>query len=909
MKTLIDNFDDRHLRSLLERSRFDADHLVSALQVGDTTFPLSGFSHRPFDTRTACVVAGPPSVEVNSFLARSRAVGAPLVFLGTERRWDVWSQSASGPSQVWQAHRGPIDEFFKTHRAALDPRAIFRAKTQGRLDVGQQLSFVDAGLLDLVESEAGNHLCQLIERMILISREKLELPKIAELEEADAQWLVKSNFWLLTARLLQDKNVPGFKTLDLEDLDNVFARVAKHYGATMGHALNQRRRRALSLAAAELDRQSSLQLVSTETLAKVYENVLITKETRKSLGTHSTPSWLVDHMIQRMAPWIDEQSSSRRRVYEAACGHGPFLVGMLRHYCSMKPCISMSDAERHEWLKARLCGSEVDDFAREVARLSLTLADIPNSNGWHLDEGNMFATGQLEQRIKNADIIFSNPPFETRQSEAGELFHVGQAAELLRRISQNAKPGTLLAYIMPQTILDSKKAAGLRKELLTGFEWQEILRLPDKIFEKADVETAILFGRKLPSPKRSSPTRCLHVWDGDVERFRTTGKATVEQERSAERMQEETSMLTPDLVELWDFCQSMDKLCSAGSAGQGFIYKSEKDPSFPKGMSKKSDGPKDGYKLGFYNLSQLGHTHGLPSLTWLLYDPRAIDRTVAGYQTGAPQVVMNHARVSRGPWRNVAYLDNKGHPTRGRFLVVRPSAKSKASPLFLWALLNSPIANAFTKSHSGKRDILSGTVEQLPIPALEATQISVVEAAATAYRRAAVELFGIKSKKATKVEAKTATAQTPSLPGIEDHSGPNAEQLEQLKYLHWRMDAAVLALYQLSPALERRLLDYFGGFERVGVPFHQTEYYPAGFEGANTLAELLAITADWETNNQRRIELIEHEEDRRLTKAEEAELEHLQHLATLRRRLVAPYPMAELDAEIERLKKEGKWTE
>ena len=144
---------------------------------------------------------------------------------------------------------------------------------------------------------------------------------------------------------------------------------------------------------------------------------------------------------------------------------------------------------------------------------------------------------------------------------------------------------------------------------------------------------------------------------------------------------------------------------------------------------------------------------------------------------------------------------------------------------------------------------------------------------------------------------------------MEDHDCPTGEQLEELKYLHWRMDAAILALYKLPPALERRLLDYFGGCERVGVPFHQTEYYPAGFEGGNTLAELLAITADWETNNQRRITLIDHEEDRRLTKAEEAELEHLQNLATLRRRLVSPYPMAELDAEIERLKREGKWTE
>ncbi len=910
MISLSTTFDDRLLRSLLERSYFIAENMVADVQVGGGRMPLMAFSHRPFDTRTACIVAAPPPDDPKGFLVQSRTVGAPLVFLGTDRRWDVWSQSLSGPSLVWSADRGPIDAFFKAHRASLDPRAIFRAKTQGRLDVGQQLSFVDAGLLELVESEAGQHLCQLVERMILTTREKLDMPDFAYLKEADAQWLVKSNFWLLTARLLHDKQVPGFKTLDLDNLDNVFERVAKHYGATMGHELNQRRRKALAKAAMELDRQSSLQLVSTETLAKVYENVLITKETRKALGTHSTPSWLVDHMIHRMAPWIEEQPASRRRVYEPACGHAPFLVGMLRHYCSMKPCLGMADAERHEWLKNRLSGGEVDDFAREVARLSLTLADIPNPNGWHLDEGNMFATGQLEQRIQSADIIFSNPPFESRASGPDQLFYLGQAAELLRRISLHAKPGTLLAYIMPQTILDSNKATELRRELLTGFEWQEILRLPT-VFEKANVETAILFGRKLgPREVSVTPIRCRHVWLGDIKQLQDSGLATTEQERTAACMLEENdaSMLTPDLAQVWDHLRKMAKLGNIATVGQGFSFRSEKDPKYPKGMAKTTDQSRAGYEAGFFDMTDAPFTHLIPPLTFMLRDKRAIQRPRSGYETGAPQVVMNHSPVSPWPWRNVAYLDTKGHPTRGRFLVVRP-AGSDATPLFLWALLNSPVANAFTKSYSGKRDILSGTLEELPIPQLNAQRVTAIEETAKAYRKAAAKLSGAIGKKSRSRKRVDAENAIPPLPGMEEHGDPSSAQMEELKYLHWRMDAAILALYRLPPAMERKLLDYFGDQERVGVPFHQTAYFPQGFQGGQTLAELLAITADWDANNERRIELIKREENRPLNEADEAELKRLQHLATLRRRLVAPYPMAELDAEIARLKREGKWTE
>jgi hypothetical protein len=909
--SLSSSFDDRQLRSHLERCRFLPDNVVSGVQVGSGQMPLMAFSHRPFDTRTACIVAGPPANDPNGFLSQSRMVGAPLVFLGSDRRWDVWSQSMSGPELIWSADRGPVDGFFKTHKASLDPRAIFRAKTQGRLDAGQQLSFVDAGLLELVESEAGQHLCQLIERMILTTREKLDMPDFAGMNEADAQWLVKSNFWLLTARLLHDKQVPGFKKLDLEDLDNVFARVAKHYGATMGHELNQRRWRALAKATVELDRQSSLRLVSTETLAKVYENVLITKKTRKALGTHSTPSWLVDHMIQRMAPWIEEQPASRRHVYEPACGHAPFLVGMLRHYCSMKPCIGMTDADRHEWLKSRLVGGEMDDFAREVARLSLTLADIPNPNGWHLDEGDMFATGQLAQRIQNADIICSNPPFETRENGPDQLFHIGQAAELLRHISRHAKPGTLLAYIMPQTILDSKKVSGLRRELLASFEWQEILRLPDKVFEKADVETAILLGRKLePSKTYWKPIHCRHVWDAGIESFQQTGQATIEQARTAQRMleEEDASMLTPDLAEVWDHCRGMKKLKDVATAGQGFIFRSEDDPKYPKGLSKTSLKAAFGFEAGFFDMKAAALSHLIPPLTFMQRDPRSIRRPVAGYEMGLSQVVMNHSPVSRGPWRNVAYLDVSGHPARGSFLVIRLNEQSYVSHLFLWALINSPLANAFTKSFSSKRHILSGDLERMPLPELETRQVVSVEEAAKAYRKAAAKLSGATDTKSRKSK-RDAEDTMPPLPGMEEHSSPSLSQMEELKYLHWRMDAAILSLYQLPPVMERKVLDYFDNQVRVGVPFVQTEYYPSGFQGGQTLAELLAITADWDANNERRIALIEQQEKRALRKDDEAKLNYLQHLATLRRRLVAPYPMAELDAEISRLKRENKWTE
>jgi hypothetical protein len=55
--------------------------------------------------------------------------------------------------------------------------------------------------------------------------------------------------------------------------------------------------------------------------------------------------------------------------------------------------------------------------------------------------------------------------------------------------------------------------------------------------------------------------------------------------------------------------------------------------------------------------------------------------------------------------------------------------------------------------------------------------------------------------------------------------------------------------------------------------------------------------------------LIEKEYEGRITKVELEELERLQKQTSLPRQLLAPYPVEELDQEIDRLKREGKWDE
>lgn len=929
MPAISPDFDDRQLRSeLAERGL--AYSLKADITLGNGfTVNLAGFSHRPEDTRTACFAAVPPNGDSTEIVRKSAGLGAPLVFVGSGLRWEVWYQNERlGPQLWWGPQHGTIKQFLRKNRRVLEPRAIFRAKTLARLDENAQLDFVDFASFQRIEQSAGQFITGLIHRMVEETREALGWPH--KLNQERAQWIARANFWLLAGRILHDKGVPGFQRgFDLTGIQDVFTRVRKHYADDSLPSQEPKNRiAALMHAARILKAGPALAIVSPETLADPFENALITKETRKESGTHSTPGWLVEYMLGRLRPWIEELAAAGRcRVFEPASGHAPFLLGAMRTLASLPCCDGLDDPARHAFFKKNLEGCEYDGFAREVARLSLTLADVPNPNGWNLGGKNnddLFHNQRLERGVKNADVVLCNPPFEGDKTAAAggeDRARVKKAAEILRRAISVAKPGAVFGFIVPQTMLDSDKVTDLRRSLTRDFEWLEICRLPDGIFEKADVETALLLGRRHPAGELKltvGPTSFRHVLDGDRYRtaFRQQREPTTDQPLPLIRVAPAPthSLWVPDMLDLWDALASLPKLRDIATPGHGFVFRSEDDALFPRDETQLSDKARKGYEPGFFNVDTTSDTHVLPPTVLLNRNRNAILRFRAGYASGIRQVVMNYAPVRRGPWRNQAFIDLKGHPASSRFVILRP-LNHAISELVLWALVNSPICNAYTASHCDKRQILASKLGGLPCPIPTEKQVTRVEAAARAYREAvtrwtATHAPSEKGKVNPRKQKTTSRDTTAPLPGIIPDPDAEQYQLLKLKYLHWRMDAEVLALYNLPAKLERRLLDYFTGERRVGVPFEQMEYFPKGFEGAERLSELLAITADWPKHARREAKLIQKEyDDDGLPPKELEELERLQRLGALHLRRVAPLDRSELDAEIARLQREGKWTE
>jgi len=732
------------------------------------------------------------------------------------------------------------------------------------------------------------------------------------MSEENGRWLLKAVFWLLAVKILKDKGVPGFVRGGLCELETVYDKLAKHYNKHDPRPVqitSSKKREALLLAAEMIQSFGHCGAVTTESLAWVYESALIDRATRQKFGTHSTPTWLVDEIVSKLRPWIEEMPVDERRVFEPACGHAGFLISAMRLLSELLP--EERADERKAYLRQRLHGIEADSFAYEVAKLSLTLADVPNDNGWMLQNADMFTGDALRTAISKASIVLANPPFEKFGDARPDGAMHKKADETFHQIVEALPEKGIFGIVMPQGILHSIQGKELRRKLLDEFELSEITLFADKIFNYGEPETAVILGRRVGVAKKHGMVLYRRVREEQIENYKTTLTTTTQTSiPSSDFEKYEGSLLVPEMADIWQSLNGQPKLGDFVEGGKGFEHKGKDDPTLPKDSIRESDVEMEGLTQGFTDWSERQLTHELPKAKWLnLRDEviRARGIKKHGTVTGQKQMLLNYARVSREPWRLKALVDLKGHPVTSRFLVFRPK-KNGVNLGVLWAICNSPLANAFAYSHSAKRDILTGTMIQLPMISLAASSTDKLEELVESYFKAAQGTTALARKSKSKPLASD-DQMSLGLPAEQnDHTTPE----EELKYLHWRIDAEVLRLYDLPARMERRILDLFTGVQRRGVPFTQTEYFPKGFTNLDRLSDLLAITADWTQTNRRRCTLIRKDVKSHLSEQEKTELKRLESLADARLALMDiqhPSEPDEIEKTVERLKREGKWPE
>ena len=853
------------IKNPLQECGYRHDLLKSDFSFGHgQTAALVAFAQQPADSRSACIAALSEPESTRLAVEACKPLGAPVVFVCYPGSLQWWKQGANQAEHLQTIEAGEVENFFRIHRPQFSPEAVYRAKTWGRFQKEYQLGFVDLGLMPLLEKQVGTALGDLIVRSVSGMKQRLGWGAISG---EQGQWLLQSVFWLLSAKILRDKRVDSFLDVDLNNVEDAFKRVGKHYGTSPPAVGSIQNVNALTEVAESIGRYSSLVLTTTEALAYVYENTLISKATRSALGTHSTPAFLVDYIVGKMAPWVNEIPINDRSVFEPACGHAAFLVSAMRLLTDLLPPEKAIPSRRGPYLRSRLHGTDIDPFALELARLSLTLTDIPNPDGWDLNAENMFLGDRLASQAKRNTILLANPPFDNFTAEdrlayadnATKLSFANKAAEMLWRTLPQMPEGGVFGVVLPQGLIHSDNAAALRKMLLEQFELKEICLFPDKVFSFSDAESAVIIGRRRLMTANTNVSY-RRIRDRQLPSFRSDPNSltvsSVRQSRFVDDLSYSLSL--PDLEEVWTGLRKNPALSSVASVGQGLTY-------VGRGLDREglthAANPFPEAQPGFVRFDMGLFLHQLPTLQWLSMDSLAIYRLRSG-SGGAPQVLLNYARASRGPWRLKALIDTQGHPVTSRFIAVRPTASS-VSLETLWGLLNGPVANAFAYSHLGKRDNIVGDIRKIPIP--KSFISPALDRAVASYWNA--------------VAAETRPAD--------------------LQRLLQRVDAETLKLYALPRELEQQVLSLFTDWKRVGVPFTQRRYIPATLEGKLDLGQFLDLEDDWSTTNRERGQLIDKNIAGTISDDEQARLDCLQAYADHHLQQIAPRPTQFLD-ELER---------
>ena len=773
---------------------------------GQVSVDAAAFGQTPVSYDSACIgVVNVNGLSGNLLIDRCRALGAPFVLELSEEGVTEWAVSRR------QEHHQAIDTYipdaigrlFQERAANWRPEALLRAKNIGTFHWIQQLGLFE-GLLPELEEHIQAKLDPLLKET-LSQTSKAYLQSSGR--QASPESLFRLVFWLLTAKVFHDRRVPGFENLGPNPDDLINAVVEHQYGlSTVPRLLNQRAR---IVAAERIWDTLDFKNLSVEVLAQIWSTTLVDRNTRKALGIHRTPRPIVQYVIDRLP--FEQEGDDERIVLEPCCGSAAFLVGTMN---ALRPKLfGASPTERHRYFVNHLVGIEKDPFAVEISRLSLTLADFPNQDGWTLKHADVFENRTFNSLLSKAGIVLCNPPFEDFTAEEKEGYGARtprKPAELLTRILDWIHPRGVLGFVLPRTFVDGRSYADVRQRLAERYATVDLTLLPDKAFPESDAEVALLVAKD-PIPHRTTRVMAGYVADDTAawRQFELTRKLARSSESAFTVEDARKSLVVPELAEVWDALSVYPTLGAVSTLHLGIEWNRQLRLEGTETGARTDlirTTPAQGFKLGVPPQATFGVLQQ-PELAFLNVEPRNMRRNSYLYDWDSPKVILNKARRSRGPWRIAAFPDRDGVTCYKTFIGVWVTT-SKYDEVVLSAVLNSPVANAFVYTHGSVIDLRLDLLRRVPVPTFTENQKATLHRLVNEYQ----QLIG-------------------------EHQLMNDRGRSPGRVL-MEIDACVLDAYRMPPRVEKLLLDFFNDRERPTVHTFGN-YVPANVEYALPLSQFL----------------------------------------------------------------------
>jgi type I restriction-modification system DNA methylase subunit len=799
---------------LLRRDYAFADFTSDAYELRN--IELAAFAQEPPSYRNACfgvtVLADADGPAVN----RLKALGAPQVlvvdpFSHVVHRWKMVAQGNPVHEEVFSPTG--IRTAILERRELWAPDPLLRAKSIGVYEKNPQIDFFyDVALLPVLERDVHRKLDELFGETVKTAT-ALYASKYGQAPSREAnRGLFRLIFRLIAAKLLTDRGHAG-GWADPDAGLAIRAVEAFYYQRSMPEPVLD----DVEVQQVAWDRIRTgfkLQNLSVEALAYVYENTFVSVDTRKRYDTHATPYEIAEYVLSRLP--VENLPQEERTVFEPFAGHAPFLTAALGRLRGLLP--PDTDREtRHDYLVRMLRGLEIDAFAKEVSYASLILADYPNSNGWQLDEGDVFTSPDFAEALSRARVVVCNPPYGDFNAEERARYvsvsSPNKAVEALRRVME--QPPEMLGFLLPRPVANGQSYRALRQEIARRYAYVEIVALPDVTFRHSGIDTALLIAHG--SRTASSVWRSVLVRKADYEQFIRTGVPSWEHTYTAPSPEAEAPdpMLwrAPLLQELVDATRHLHRLESIVEIHRGVEYTDDVKHHV---RAEKPRNDEVAFYQGLHRVRDRLAPFWVGRTEYLEIHPSMMRGNAHEHAWEAPKVIANAARVSRGVWTVTAAVDRTGLYCTQNFHGIWPRGEAAAEVIA--AIVNGPLANAWiTWQRGSQRHNTKRILNSIPLPLLSPAQQERIVELVRSYEHLLQQERG----------------------KILSWDDPEPE----LRNLLVTIDETVLDAYDLPEGVRGALIESFVGHDRPGAPWFRGHWEPK--EPQRLEARLRALADLW----------------------------------------------------------------